>query len=311
MENGKAGSPDAWRKFLKEPLLHFVALGAVLFAVHAWLRPDVDDPAAARVHISEHDVRWLADTWTRQWHRAPTHDELRGLVSAFLREEVLAREARALGLDDDPVVRRRLVQKLQFLVEDTLPVGEPDDDELRRVYLSTPERYTAPARVSFVHLCFSRERQNATAGAQAALAELAAGAPTTAVAERADPLLVDPAFVDAPEPVVAAQLGAEFARAVFALEPGAWHGPIGSPYGLHLVRVSAHEPARLQTFEEVRAVVRDAWRAQQQQAAEAAYFDALLRKYDVLVDRPVQSLVGPIDPSLPLPPASRNTEDAG
>ena len=110
------------KRLLKEPLLHFLVLGALLFAVYSWLNRSLPDnkSAAGTVRITSNEIAWLKETWSRQWQREPTRDELRGLVTDFLKEELLAREARALGLDqNDTIVRRRLAQKLEFLVQDT------------------------------------------------------------------------------------------------------------------------------------------------------------------------------------------------
>ena len=110
-----------------------------------------------------------------------------------------------------------------------------------------------------------------------------------------DPLLLDAEVLNADEQTVSGQFGKEFARAVFALQPGAWHGPIESSYGLHLVRVSDAEPAKRREFAEVKAQVLDIWRDQRQREDYEKYFAALLKKYDVVVDEDLKPLVGPLD----------------
>src|SRR5687768_14026648 len=109
-------------RVIREPLVHFLVAGALLFCAYAWVnrRATVAAGDTARVvRIEARDVEWLKQTWQRQWSRQPTDAELRGLALEYLREELLCREARELGLDqDDTVVRRRLAQKMAFLVED-------------------------------------------------------------------------------------------------------------------------------------------------------------------------------------------------
>jgi hypothetical protein len=299
-----SASPGSQNSFLRsavrEPLLHFALIGIVLFAVHAWLNPDGSGGAGReRVRIDDGDVEWLAHAWSRQWQRQPQRDELQALVTAYLREELLAREALALGLDvGDSVVRRRLAQKVEFLVQDTVRRAEPSEDQLRRFHSENSERFLEPERLSFSHVYFdSAQRGQATADALSALAALAAG--QAGAAHYGDPLLLEAEQSKVDELAVAARFGAEFARSVFALEPGAWHGPIQSGYGLHLVYVSARISSRRLDFAEARERVLGAWRRQESERREREYFAALLEKYDVVLDGAAGSLIGLSDLRLP------------
>ena len=284
------------KRLLHEPLVHFFVLGAVCFAAYTWLNRGAGDARAVKqVRIGENDAKWLRETWVRQWQREPTREELRGLVTDYLREQLLVREAREMGLDDnDTFIRRWLAQKVQFLVQDTSRLAEPTEADLRRFYVANPDRFTDAARVSFTHVFFSREsRKDAVADAKAALAELLAPAnPTARVGGQGDPLLLDREYENTDEQTVAAQFGREFARAVFALKPGAWNGPLESGYGLHLVRVSAMKPARPREFAEVRTQVLDRWREERQREDAEKYFSGLLKKYDVVLDESVKPFVG-------------------
>ena len=123
-------------RFYRDPLLHFAVAGALLFVGYALMnRGETDPPSTEPVHIGNGEVRWLKETFANQWQRTPTDDELSGLVAGFIEEELLAREAKTLGLDqNDTIVRRRLAQKLTFLVDDTSRVAEPSDEDLRQFY---------------------------------------------------------------------------------------------------------------------------------------------------------------------------------
>ena len=167
-------------KLLREPLLHFVMAGAVLFGAYSLLnRSDAspDTGAAKQLRIGEGEVRWLTETWMLQRQRAPTRDELRGLVTEYLNEELLAREARELKLDEnDTIIRRRLAQKLTFLIEDTLRRAEPTEADLQQIYDAQPERYGTAARVSFTHVYFNpASRADAASDAKNVLARLSSG----------------------------------------------------------------------------------------------------------------------------------------
>ena len=282
------------RRWLREPLLHFAVGGALLFGAYAWLNSSVlPSDAGRQVRIGEGEVRWLTATWQRQWGREPTPDELRVLVSNLVKEELFAREAREMRLDEnDTIVRRRLAQKLEFVLQDTARLAEPSEQELRRFYEISPEAFLTGPRVSFTQIYFRSERRSAAA---AALPKLAGAAPEDA-ARLGDRLMVEAEFRDAEPQVVAAAFGPDFARAVFKLQPGVWHGPLESGYGVHLVRVAAAQPAQPRDFEEVRPLVLERWREQQQREAEARFSERLMAKYAVLIDDRVKAAIGePLD----------------
>lgn len=294
------------KRWLQEPLMHFLAGGAILFGIHAWLNPESADFATAsrQIRIGAGEVRWLAETWERQWRRPPTQEELNGLVANLLREELLAREAKELRLDEhDTIVRRRLAQKLEFMIQDTARLAEPTDEELLRLYETSADAYLTEARVSFAQVYFSPERRkDAAKDARDALARLAR-TPTLDHAGLGDRLLAGTEFRDAGRQVVASAFGPDFARAVLALSPGAWHGPVQSGYGFHLVRVSQVEAARPRPFPEVKGQVLERWREQKQRESEARFYERLREKYAVVIDDDVKAAVGP----LTLVPAAQAT----
>jgi len=292
-------SSRAWQWFkrlAREPLAHFLIAGGVLFFAYAWLNHGADNAAgsAARtVRITANEVEWLKQTWTRQWQRPPSEHELKGLVAGYLKEELLAREARALKLDvNDTIVRRRLAQKMEFMVQDTAQLAEPSDEELRRFYGSHPERFQSSARVSFSHVYFSRERRGARAEADARAALQQLSRVAASASDHGDRFLAPYDFTDADEQAVASVLGSEFARQVFALAPGKWLGPIESGYGLHIVRVAKKQSAQPREFGAVKSEVLTLWRQQREEKTREEYFAALLAKYDVVVDESVKPLVG-------------------
>src|SRR5258705_13570533 len=122
------------KKMLREPLLHFAVAGAILFGGYSWLHEkNAEAMAVEPVRIGEGDVRWLKQTWSSQWLREPSAEELKGLVDDLLSEKLMAREAEEAGLgQDDTIIRRRLAQKLKFLVEDTAQLAEPSQQELQQ-----------------------------------------------------------------------------------------------------------------------------------------------------------------------------------
>jgi parvulin-like peptidyl-prolyl isomerase len=266
-------------RWLREPLLHFALGGALLFAAYTLLNPPEPRSDAREVRIGAGEVKWLAATWRGQTGREPTPDEMRELVANLVKEELLSREAREMRLDEnDTIVRRRLAQKLEFMLQDTARFAEPSEDELRRFYEASPTAFLTEPRISFAQVYFRDERR-----AAAVLPKLAGASPAQ-VAELGDRLMVDPEFRAADRQSIAAAFGPKFARAVAELQPGAWHGPVESGYGAHLVRVAAVEPARRREFAEVRAQVLDRWRQENQREAEKRFLDKLMAKYKVVIE---------------------------
>jgi len=236
---------SAFARCLREPLLHFALLGGLIFAFSAWRdRGRAEQNAAAHIEVTAGTIAWLREGYARQWNRAPDADELRGLVNDHLREEVLYREALAMGLDrDDSIVRRRMAQKMEFFTQDIAAAVEPDDAALRKFFEQNAARYAKAARVSFRHVFFSKERRGAKLerDASEALAALAKGASDETMG---DAFLREHEFMDASADDIAAAFGREFADKVTVMPEGEWRGPVVSSYGLHLVRDFSEERRR-------------------------------------------------------------------
>lgn len=285
------------KRWLREPLLHFLAGGAILFGVHAWLNPGPadSDTASRQIRIGAGEVRWLAETWERQWRRPPTQEELNGLVANLLKEELLAREAKELRLDEsDTIVRRRLAQKLEFMIQDTARLAEPTEEELLRLYEAAADAYLTEPRISFAQVYFNPERRkDAAKDARDALAKLARS-PSLDHAGLGDRLLAGTEFRDVGRQAVASALGPDFARAVFALPAGSWQGPLESGYGVHLVRIASIAPVQRRPFPEVKGQVLERWREQKQHESEARFYERLREKYQVVIDADVRAAVGPL-----------------
>jgi hypothetical protein len=294
-------------RFLQEPLLHFLVIGAVLFGAYAWLNRNGDNAGVPSLRLAESDVVWLKETFALERQREPNEAELRALVRGFLKEELLARQAQELGLDrDDIVVRRRLAQKMTFLLQDNSRRAAPGDDDLHRLYeaqrgqgvgqaQSGPSTLFTRPRISFTHIFFSRERRpDAAADAGAALRELSRPDPVAPTPELGDRIAGKSEFRNADERTVANQFGTKFAARIFELEPGPWEGPIESSQGLHLVRITQLLPAQLRPFDEIKSELVELWREQSQRESEERYFVEQLKRYRLVPDDSVKALVGPL-----------------
>ena len=291
-QGSKDAKPSRIRRWLREPLLHFLLAGALVFAVYELLNPAsgrID--RANQITLTQDDLRQLAVHWLAQGRSPPTAAEMRELVEERVREEILSREAVALGLDrDDEIIKRRLVQKMNFLAQDLAALQAPSDADLAVWYAQNSDRFALPPRASFRHLYFSFDRPSARERSGAALDKIA-GKPADApeVAGVADPFMFQDYYAERTPEQVAREFGPPFAKALFQLKPGAWQGSIQSGYGWHLVFIDAIEPRRVPAFEEVEPDVKSAWLDQKQREIKRSAFDAMRARYTVVVP-PVASV---------------------
>lgn len=271
------------RTILGEPLVHFLALGSLLFLFYTWRNGGLAG-GGNRIDVSVGQVASLKASFEKLWLRAPTDAELAALVDEFVREEVAVREATSRGLEEgDIVIRRRLRQKLEFLLEDELAIAPPSDAELQAWLDSHPSDYAVQPVVTLrqVYINTDRRGAEAQAEAEATLRRLRAGADPHSAG---DPTLLPAETGPSEVRDVAIRFGEEFASAVAALEPGPWSGPIPSTYGLHLVQIVTKTPGRSPDL----ALVRDQVTRDVLVGKRAAGVDSLYRvmteRYRVTVD---------------------------
>jgi hypothetical protein len=285
------------RRFLREPLLHVLLIGAGLFAVYYALNPSAGERQDAnRIVITADDLAQLQIAWASQWRRPPTADEMRNLLDGKVREEVLSREATALGLDkDDTIIKRRLAQKMEFVMDDVAALREPTEDELRRWFAQNPQRFALPALVTFRHLYFSPDRRGTRARDDAAaVLQKLAGKPeeTPELAALADPFMFQDFYAERAPDQVAGIFGSDFAQVLLRLKPGQWQGPVESGLGWHLVWVESKLPGRVPPFEEIEAAVKSEWTDEQRAEAKRKLFETMRAHYQIVLP---QAVVAPAD----------------
>ncbi len=282
------------KRLLREPLVHFLALGAIVFGVYAYAqRGHSGVEQSKQIRLTIDDLSQMILVFRSQWKREPTPEELRSLVEDKVHEEVLYREALALGIDkDDTIVKRRMAQKMQFLAEDVAAAREPAPEELATWYEANRDQFTFPPRVSFRHLYFSPDRRGGRAlnDAAAALAKLA-GQPedSNLTATLADSFMFQEYYRDRVPEFLGKEFGPKFALAVAKLSPGSWQGPVESGFGWHLVFVDTLIPGRVPAFEEVEADVKTAWLAEQKTQAWRKAYQDMRAKYMVLLPAPPEN----------------------
>lgn len=277
-------------KILREPLVHFLVLGLLLFVLFAVISGR-QGGSEERIVISQAMVDEIAQAFQATWQRPPTAQELQGLVDARVREELVYREGVALHLDrDDPVIRRRVVQKLDVLAEESAAQQAADDAELQRYLQQHAERYALPAEVAFSQVLFDPNRHGAQleTDMQAGLQRLEAGTSPEQVGDRTQL----PATVAAtPVDLLARDFGDEFAQALPQLPVGQWSGPVASGFGAHWVLLSSLTPGRPATLDEVRKAVERDWENDRRQQTKQAYYEQLRQRYEVIIEANLPSVV--------------------
>ena len=279
------------KRLLREPLIHFLLIGALLFGLYG-LMPSAGPATAAskQVRLSQSEIAQLTLLFQSQWRRPPTPQELERLVENKVQQEILYREALAMGLDkDDEIVKRRMAQKMQFLAEDVAAAREPTAAELKAWFEQNSDKFAQPPRLSFRHLYFSTDRRGERArdDAQQALAKLA-GQPvdTQAAAALADPFMFQDSYRDRAPDFLAKEFGTAFALALTRLAPGSWQGPVESGFGWHLVFVDTVAPGRVPAFEEIESDVRTAWLGEQKALAWDKAYNKMRAGYTVWLPAP-------------------------
>lgn len=269
------------RRLAREPLLHFLALGAVVVAL-GHLFGVGRDPR--RISVSAAVVQGLRQDHLRRMGTLPTPEEEAALVQRFVDDEVLYREAIALGLErGDVIVRRRLVQKMEFLTEGIAAAADPSDAELAAFLQTHAARWAIGERVSLTHVFVGTDRHGTDAPALAATLrrQLDAGADPATLG---DPFLRGATLREQDARGVAAIFGPAFADQVMGLPLGTWSVPVRSSYGLHVVRIDERLPAEMPPLAAVRADVEREWRDERRLEAGRDALGTIRRRYDVRID---------------------------
>ena len=271
------------RRLLREPLIHFAALGALLFLFFAWRG------GSSRILVTPGQIEHLTSGFSQTWQRPPTEAELKGLIDDYVKEEIATREAAALGLDrDDLVIRRRLRQKLEFVVEDTLESAPPTDAELHQWMEKHPESFRAETQVAFRQVYVSPAHRGASArrDAERLLARLRIVGPGAVTDRLSDPSMLPSETPLEPLREVTRSFGEDFAQELAAVEPGRWTGPLESSYGLHVVFVRERVAASRPDLADIRPQVEREVIAERRKVQLQKLYERLLEKYSVTIERP-------------------------
>jgi hypothetical protein len=286
---------DRMKRLVREPLLHFLLLGAAIFAAYGLLSKGTgNDPG--RIVVTQGQLAALGEGFIRTWQRPPTPEEMQGLIRERVHEEVYYREALALGLDkDDLIIRRRLRQKMEFVSHDLAAPAEPGDAQLQAYLDAHAASFATEPRFSFRQVYLDPQRRGAhlARDAERLLAGLNLAGTKASLVSLGDSLLLEHEFDNASARDVGNLFGEKFAAALGRLPLGQWQGPVESGYGMHVVFLSERTDGRLPALDDVRAAVRRELSSAQQREADDRFYRALLLKYVVTIEPPAAAASAP------------------
>ena len=264
--------------FARDPLAHFLVLGGLLFAGASAL----DAMSQPVVRITQGDVEQIAASWQAMTMNPPSEEEMKGLLRERIDEEILAREAHRLGLDeDDVVIRRRLAQKMSFISDDVAVVMPATEADLLAFFEGRKDRFRLPERYTWRHVVFSAERpgDSERSAAEAALRSAPAGEDPAG-----DPSLVPGTFSEASREAIVGEFGESFYQALASAKESQWTGPVMSPFGAHLIRLESRIPASEPSYDAVREQVREAWLSEERDKRNSEMREEIRRRYRIEFD---------------------------
>ncbi len=274
------------KKFLREPLFHFLLIGALMFVGFSLFQNE-DQSMDTQIVVTENDISVLMADFKRTWQRPPLEKELQGLLEEKIREEIAYREGLALGLDrDDPYIRRRLRMKLELMLEDISAQSSPTDEELEEFLVQNREMFRREERIRFsqVYLNPADHGDKLQEDAERLLERLSEEGENLNLELFGDAIMLGKTFPLTPSSVINRQFGNAFAEQLSGLEIGRWQGPVRSGYGYHLVLIEERNEVRDPELAEIRsAVVREYDLKQRRELKEKIYTN-LREKYTITIE---------------------------
>ncbi len=277
------------KKFISEPLLHFVLIGGLLFFIYDMKQEEIVAENPTSIVITEANIDQLINQWHRRWQRLPSQQELQGLVKAKIHEEVLYREALAMGLDkDDSVVRQRMARKIEFITNDLASLVEPTDSQLQSYLNAHVEKFRLQGQITFSHIYLSADKRGEQLQSEAKelLLQLTSATTDIDIPALGDPFMSGQLFDSLSDFDVERLFGNAFSEQLFTVSTGKWVGPIKSGYGLHLVRIDARTNSLLPSLVQVRNKVQSEWLREQQKKANDAFYAELHKRYQITIELP-------------------------
>jgi len=277
-------------KLLREPLLHFMFIGAVIYLLYGVFAEPVPEADDKTIVVSAGEIEWMQTAWQKRWNRPPTVAEFDGLIQQYIKETVLYREALTMGLNQhDQVIRRRLAQKLEFLAKDLVALTPPTEEELQSYFDEHQERYQEPVLYTFTQVFIDPDKRGDTTLARAEAVKVALIAEGEAINDAGalgDDFMLQNYYPEKDQVEIQKLFGSGFTESLVELTPGQWHGPVLSGYGVHLVYVSNISEPPAPVFTEVRERVEQDWKMEKGEELNEKFYASLRDRYTVVIEEP-------------------------
>ena len=282
-------------KLLREPLVHFMFIGAVIYALYGlFAEPSVEETDKTIV-VTAGELEWMQTSWQKRWNRPPTAQEFDGLIQQFIKETVLYREALTMGLNKhDMVIRRRLAQKLEFLAKDLVALTPPTEDELLAYFDEHQASYQAPTLYTFTQVFFDPDKRGDATLDDAEKVKVTLIAQGDAIDDPGalgDGLMLQNYYPEKDRAEIQKLLGSGFTETLITLSPGQWHGPVLSGFGVHLVYVNSIDEPPPPVFAEVRERMMDDWKLERGEELNDQFYTSLREQYSIVIEEPEEEVV--------------------
>jgi len=282
-------------KLLREPLVHFMFIGAIIYALYGLFAEPAAEENDKTIVVTAGELAWMQTSWQKRWNRPPTAKEFDGLIQQYIKETVLYREALTMGLNKhDMVIRRRLAQKLEFLARDLVALTPPTEEELKAYFDEHLSSYQAPTLYTFTQVFFDPDKRgNATLedAEQARATLIAQGDAIEDPGSLGDGLMLQNYYPEKDRVEIQRQLGSGFTETLVSLAPGQWHGPLLSGFGVHLVYVNSIDEPPPPVFAEVRARVTEDWSLARGEELNDQFYTSLREQYTIVIEEPAEEVV--------------------
>jgi len=277
-------------KLLREPLVHFVFIGAVIYLLYGAFAEPLPEADDKTIVVSAGEIEWMQTAWQKRWNRPPTPEEFDGLIQQYIKETVLYREALTMGLNKhDTVIRRRLAQKLEFLAKDLVALTPPTEEELQAYFAEHRDRYQEPARYTFTQVFIDPDKRGDATLADAEKIKatlIAQGDAIDDAGALGDDFMLQNYYPEKDPIEIQKNFGSGFTESLVDLSPGQWHGPVLSGYGVHLVYVSNVSEPPAPVFAEVRERVTLDWKTDRGEELNEKFYANLRDQYTIVIEAP-------------------------
>ena len=277
-------------KLLREPLVHFMFIGAVIYLLYGVFAEPVPEAADKTIVVTAGEVEWMQTAWQKRWNRPPTVAEFDGLMQQYIRETVLYREALTMGLNrHDQVIRRRLAQKLEFLARDLVALIPPTNEELQTYFDEHQDRYQEPVLYTFTQVFIDPDKRGDATLDDAEVIKTSLITKGDAIDDPGalgDDFMLQNYYPEKDPVEIQKLFGSGFTESLVELSPGQWHGPVLSGYGVHLVYISSVNEPPPPDFATVRERVVQDWTTDKGEELNEKFYASLREQYTVVIEEP-------------------------